>query len=148
MDVEFQSATANDKAYFWSLYVKAMRPYIDKIWGWDTTWQEQDFEKRWLDSTNLIIHTEGRPAGFIQTQDHIEFTYVIMFILDTTFRNKGLGASALKLLSEKSVTKPIQLRVFKINRSAFNFYINHGFEVLDLEESFYVLQKKVTSWTT
>ena len=43
--IEFEKYQDNDKAYLWATYVHAMKPHIEKILGWESKWQINDFEQ-------------------------------------------------------------------------------------------------------
>ena len=43
--IKLQQYNNVDKQYVWEAYVRAMKPHIEKMWGWDNAWQKDTFEK-------------------------------------------------------------------------------------------------------
>ncbi|WDD97868.1 GNAT family N-acetyltransferase [Thalassomonas actiniarum] len=144
MNLRFEAATAENKCFFWEHYVAAMQPHIEKIWGWDLQWQQNDFDDRWSSCTNQLLVLEDTPVGYIQSQDLSDSRYIMMFILMPEYRNKGVGKKVLRKLRSDCRKPYIRLRVFESNQQALKFYLDQGYELLEREESFYLLQQAVT----
>ena len=45
-----RDAVREDAEALFAIHRAAMRDYVDRIWGWDDEWQEQEFHKK-FDST-------------------------------------------------------------------------------------------------
>ncbi|WDE09982.1 GNAT family N-acetyltransferase [Thalassomonas haliotis] len=141
--MRFEAATAKHKTFFWELYIDAMRAHIEKIWGWDLKWQENDFETRWLSCVNNLLVLDETPVGYIQTQALPDNQYIMMLIIAPEYRGKGVGKAALGRLRANCIKPYLRLRVFESNEKALKFYIRYGYELIEKEESFYVLQQAV-----
>lgn len=45
MDYKIRAATPDDHDFIYKLKAESVRPYVEKIWGWDETYQRMDFER-------------------------------------------------------------------------------------------------------
>ncbi|NOR81371.1 MAG: GNAT family N-acetyltransferase [Methyloprofundus sp.] len=143
MDLRLEVATEQHRKFFWEQYADSMRVHIDKIWGWDSEWQKNDFQIRWLSCENQLIVQGETPIGYFQTHIQPDSLYLIMFIVLPKQRNKGVGKEALRILRANCDKPLIRMRVFESNQKALNFYIRLGFELIEKEGGFYVLQQAV-----
>ena len=44
MDYKIRIATPNDHDLIYTLKAESVRPYVEKIWGWDENYQKKDFD--------------------------------------------------------------------------------------------------------
>lgn len=44
MDYKTRTATPDDHDLIYALKSQSVRPYVDKIWGWDESYQQKDFD--------------------------------------------------------------------------------------------------------
>lgn len=136
MNIKFQQYSDVDKHYIWEAYVGSMKQHIEKMWGWDTAWQEDTFEKSLLEyETFTLINTSER-VGYIQVKYNPDNTFLSMLILNPHWQSKGIGPKVLDMLQSYYPEKPLTLRCFQVNKSAFDFYKRSGFEVVSTDEYF------------
>lgn len=45
MDYIIRSATPDDHDLIYLLKSQSVRPYVEKIWGWDESYQQNDFDR-------------------------------------------------------------------------------------------------------
>jgi ribosomal protein S18 acetylase RimI-like enzyme len=125
--------------YLWFTYQKAMKGHIENIWGWDDEWQINDFNKSLKTYKSFLITLDSELVGYVQFKDNNTSIYINMLILEPQYQ--GLGKKLLGLLMQDYSGRGIELKCFKINTSAYNFYLSNGFEVTDEDENFYFLSK-------
>ncbi|MFM2485309.1 hypothetical protein [Celerinatantimonas yamalensis] len=75
MGIEFLSYQESDKNYIWDTYVKAMRPHIEKMWGWDAAWQEKNFEQSLVEYHTSILKIPSGRVGHLQVKYNPENIY-------------------------------------------------------------------------
>ena len=46
-DYSIRSATRDDHDRIYALKAEDVRPYVERIWGWDEDYQRKDFENDW-----------------------------------------------------------------------------------------------------
>jgi ribosomal protein S18 acetylase RimI-like enzyme len=116
-----------------------MKQHIEKIWGWDQTWQETNFSQSLDKYITFTLHIDNERAGYIQFEHTSEFTFLSMIVLDPSHQSKGYGVEVLKKIQELDPERPIKLRCFRVNESAYNFYIKNGFKEIESDQEFQTL---------
>ncbi|QFY44099.1 GNAT family N-acetyltransferase [Candidatus Methylospira mobilis] len=142
MHFKTRLATVFDKPLIYSLYQEAMKHHIEIIWGWDESWQQNDFEKSFDSATNFIIETNDKFSGYFQLERAVGFDYLRMLIVTPSLRSRGIGRQLLVQIIKESYQskKKLRLRVFKINTKALRFYTNNGLSVIEEDEAFYLME--------
>ena len=60
-------AKPDDRAQIYHLKAQSVRPYVEKIWGWDEVYQQQDFARDFQAIERFhVIEVGGQFAGFLQ----------------------------------------------------------------------------------
>ena len=142
MSIDFQPYQEANKSYLWHTYVEAMKPHIEKMWGWDTAWQENNFEQSLIEYDTSILKNSSERIGYLQVKYNSENTFISMIILEPNHRSEGLGSKILKKLQSVHPEKPLTLRCFQVNQSAYDFYIRSGFEVLNTDDYFISMRRR------
>lgn len=132
-----------DTTYLWQTYKIAMKPHIDKIWGWDLAWQKVDFEKNLAKYTISLIYKASELIGYVQYNIEGQKCYINMLILEPKQQSQGIGAELLNCLTTENKLTTLSLRCFKVNNRAYKFYLREGFEIIDNQEHFYLLAKTI-----
>lgn len=144
MNVEFHPYQEADKDYLWRVYVEAMKAHIQKMWGWDTAWQEENFEKSLIDYDTSTLQLSTKRIGYLQAKYNQESTFISMIILEPLYQSKGLGPVILDKIQCIQPDKPLTLRCFQVNKSAYEFYIRSGFEVFETDDNFISMRRHAT----
>jgi ribosomal protein S18 acetylase RimI-like enzyme len=141
-DLTIRAAMESDKAPIWRLYEDALRHHIEVIWGWDTAWQQDYFDKAFMRLTTRVVEVDGRFAGYVQVDTAAEEDYLSMLILHPDARRRGLGARLLSALQAESRRegRGLYLRVFRTNAAARRFYEREGWAVVADEGDFLVMR--------
>lgn len=70
MDYNIRSATPEDRNLIYALHSQSVRPYVEKIWGWDEGYQQKDFDRDFSHIEQFkVIEMDGRLVGFVQTEE-------------------------------------------------------------------------------
>jgi ribosomal protein S18 acetylase RimI-like enzyme len=119
-----RAALESDKAAIWRLYEDALRHHIEVIWGWDTAWQEEYFDKAFARLATRVVEVDGCFAGYVQVDPGSEEDYLSMLVLHPDARSRGLGAQLLSAIQAESrrAGRGLYLRVFRTNHAARRFY--------------------------
>lgn len=139
MTVEFYPYEEANRNYIFESYAFAMKSYIQKIWGWDQAWQEINFAQSLEKYLTFTLYVENRRVGYIQYQHTSEFTFLSMIVLDQKYQSKGYGVEVLRKIQATKPELPIKLRCFRVNESAYNFYIKNGFREITSDNEFKTL---------
>jgi len=140
MNLELNKCSLDDKNEIWALFLESMKPHIEKIWGWDVEWQLNEFNGRYFELNTSFVLLDGKRIGYVQYTLLDDETYVDMLILYPENRSLGYGVPILTLLDSLQKENSLKLRCFKVNESAYRFYLDNGFELVDDEENFYLLR--------
>ena len=126
-----------DQPALFAIHETLFRDDISRIWGWDDRSQLENFHKEWNEVETLVIHQEGRLAGYIQKAIHPDHIYVLNLAVMPEHQSRGIGAHVLAMLQEEARAqgKELRLSVFKINPRALTFYLRHGFVVNEVTET-------------
>ncbi|GAA0288071.1 putative acetyltransferase [Gracilibacillus halotolerans] len=116
--------------------------FINKDY-WKT--QQEDMKEKYLPmSETYVIRNEKEVVGFASMVDD----YLAALFIDVHHQGHGYGKRLLNFVKEHSNT--IQLKVYKKNKNAVNFYLKNGFliseELIDeptAEEELLMKWKKV-----
>jgi GNAT superfamily N-acetyltransferase len=137
-----RAALESDKAAIWCLYEGALRHHIEIIWGWDTAWQEANFNQAFARLSTRVVEVDRCLAGYIQVDPGSEEDYLSMLILHPGARLQGLGARLLSTIQSESRRegRGLYLRVFRTNAAARRFYEREGWSVVADEGDFLVMR--------
>ncbi len=119
-----------------------MQDYIKEIWGWDESWQINDFSKAFEFVTTLVIESDAKFVGYYQIEKGEHSDFLRMLIIKPNMRSAGIGRQILERIQKESYDKgkSIALRVFKQNSDAKRFYIKNGWNVIAEEKEFYLME--------
>ena len=79
MTIELQLSTPADKTYLWFCYQKSIKAYIEKIWGWDTTWQQNNFDTNLNKYPTYLIIYQTNPIGYLQIESRKNDIYISIY---------------------------------------------------------------------
>ena len=139
VDIEFKPYNSRDRGYVFDSYVRSMKSHIEKIWGWDQAWQEDNFIQSLDNYLTFVVVLNGEKAGYIQFANKIEFVYLSMLVLNEQYQSKGYGSKVLIKIQSLSPALPVKLRCFKVNQLAYKFYMENSFKVIGEDQEFYTL---------
>ena len=139
VDIEFKAYNSSNRDYVFDSYVKSMKPHIEKIWGWNQDWQEDNFIQSLNNYLTFVVVLNGEKAGYIQFANETEFIYLSMLVLNEQYQSKGYGSKILTKIQSLKPGLPIKLRCFKVNQLAYKFYMENGFQMAGQDQEFYTL---------
>lgn len=128
----FRSAVASDHSALFELYRSVMGDYIDRIWGWDSQWQQDDFSTHFDPDLVTVVVSAGQVVGYMHVEPGERELYIRMLLLAPEHQRKGLGTRLLQQVIAGAFAQGVgvKLQVFRINRLAKRFYERHGFDVI------------------
>ncbi len=142
MHITTRIATTADWAPLYSLYQKAMKGYIEKIWGWNEAWQQNHFRGSFETAATYVIESDSGFAGYYQVEFGESSDWLQMLVIIPGMRSLGIGHQLLERLLKTShdAGKRLMLRVFKMNANAKRFYQRNGWIVVEENEIFYLME--------
>jgi GNAT superfamily N-acetyltransferase len=123
-----REATPEDFDFARDVKLEGLRPYIEKLWGWDDDAEERHFRETFDLSAATIISSESGKVGFYELVDQGFELFLAGIYIDARFRGRGLGTAVLRdLVAEARARQlPLALRVLRPN-PARRLYERLGF---------------------
>ena len=60
-------STPGERDLIYTLKAESVRPYVEKIWGWDEEFQQKDFDSDFASVAHFsVIEIDGKFIGFLQ----------------------------------------------------------------------------------
>ena len=143
MDYKIRIATPNDHDLIYTLKAESVRPYVEKIWGWDENYQKKDFDS---DFSNIeqfhVIEIDNSFVGFVQYYFEDPYLEVVEIHLLPECRCKGIGSDILRNLQKGCIAqdRKIRLGCFKENHRAKQLYLNLGFIQTEETDTHFILE--------
>ncbi len=138
MQIEFRQIKTSDFDFLWRLHNAALKDYVTKTWGWDETWQRENFAKTFDPSDGKIIVIDRKDAGFWWVIEKESETLLASIRLLPEHQNQGIGSKIIRDLLEKS-EKPVRLQVLKVN-PARRLYERLGFKIFEETATHFVMK--------
>lgn len=143
MDYKTRRAMPDDHDLIYALKAESVRPYVEKIWGWNEEYQRSEFEhdfaavEQWW-----VIEVNGRFVGFVQVCLAHNFYEVNELHLLPEYRGKGIGSHLLRHIQKDCIARGRTLRIgcFKENHRAKALYQRLGFMQTRETDTHYILE--------
>ena len=143
MDYKIRFATPDDHDLIYTLKAESVRPYVEKIWGWDEDYQRTDFDSDFgaIKQFN-VIEVDGKFAGFVRYYAEGLYFEVVEIHLMPEFRGNGIGSDILRYLQKVCIAQDRKIRIgcFKENYRAKSLYKKLGFMQTEETDTHYILE--------
>ena len=94
--ITIRKATVEDKVFLWNLKVAAMRPYVERVYGWDDAYQYDYFEDNFHPEALDIIQNDGQDVGMYKLQKNEEGWYLAQIEITPELQNRGIGSTIIE----------------------------------------------------
>lgn len=143
MDYKIRFATPDDHDLIYALKVESVRPYVEKIWGWDEDYQRKDFDSEFSHMEQFnVIEVDSKFAGFVQYYFEYPYFEVVEIHLLPEYRGNGIGSDILRYLQKVCIAQDRKIRIgcFKENHRAKQLYQKLGFMQTEETDTHYILE--------
>ena len=143
MDYKIRFATPHDHDLIYSLKSKSVRPYVERIWGWDEDYQRNDFDRDFFHIEQFnVIEIDGIFVGFVRYSFAYPYFEVMEIHLLPEYRGKGIGSDILRYLQKVCIAQDRNIRIgcFKENHRAKALYQKLGFMQTEETDTHYILE--------
>ena len=143
IQISLRNARNSDFEKTYRIKSKSIKPYVEEIWGWKESYQQENHKTNFIPLATQIIIYKQQEIGYIVTEETINEIYIENLLIEEEFQNLGIGNIVMANIIERanSEKKLIRLQVFKINKKAQRFYYNLGFGKTLVKDNHIVLEK-------
>ena len=122
-------ATDSDLTALFDLHRAVLREHIEKIWGWNESWQRANFAAEFACAATSVIEQDGGIVGYVQILDKEDRIHIQNIAISPEYQGKGIGSRILKNLQLEAAARqvPLQLGAFRTNTLAQKLYERLGF---------------------
>lgn len=122
-----------DSELIFDIKKRSIKPYVEKMFGWDEEWQRQFVYKNYKPQDIEFIIAEDHCIGLLEVQEDDSEIFLKNILIVNEYQDRGIGTDILKQLiaKAKASQKPIRLEVLSVNERAEAFYKRLSFEVTD-----------------
>lgn len=136
-EIKLVQATEDDYERMYKIKEDSIKPYVEKVWGWDEDFQIEFLRKNTPFEEVEFILFNGETIGFLQLKETIKSIFIQSLFIIKAFQQKGIGTYLLKRIINNG--KLLSLEVLKNNKIAFDLYKKMGFVVLKEDDLKYYL---------
>jgi len=143
MDYKIRFATPDDHDLIYALKSQSIRPYVERIWGWNEDDQKKDFDVDFAHIEQFnVIEVDGSFAGFVQYSFEYPYFEVAEIHLLPEYRGHGICSDILRYLQKVCIAqdRKIRLGCFKENCRAKSLYQKLGFMQTKETDTHYILE--------
>jgi len=147
--LNIRNANKSDLELTYRIKRKSIKPYVEKIWGWNEAYQREIHKADYIASDIKIIEHKQQEIGYLAIKENDNEIYLENLLIEKDFQNSGIGKEVMENIIDRanSGKKLIRLQVFKINFRAQRFYKNFGF-IETSETENHIEMKKTSAVTT
>ncbi len=134
-NIALRKALLADYEFARHVHHRAMRPYVERLYGWDDADQANRFRDKFsLEGAHVIVR-DRLDCGWLQIFDGEEGVYLRQIFILPEHQNQGIGTAILTWLIAgwRASGKAAGLGVMK-NNPARRLYERLGFEVVNEDE--------------
>ena len=143
MDYQIRLAKSDDRDFIFTLKSASVRPYVEKIWGWDEHYQREDFDGDFAAIGHFrVIEIDGKRAGFLQYYSEHPYYEIAEMHLLPEYRGNGIGSDILRYFQNICMMQGRKIRIgcFKENKRADALYQRLGFVRTGETDTHYILE--------
>lgn len=146
MIFSLRKATDNDLDLTYKIKKNALYEYLEMLWGWNETAQNDFHLENFKKEHFQIIEQQEESIGYLEIENHQDHIFLSNIMILKHFQGKGIGKIILEdLMNQHS---EIRLEVLKVNKRAIQFYQHLGFEIADNDDDSFKMYFKKTTTTT
>ena len=136
--VELRSATEDDYAFAYRVHRAAMRPSVERTYGWDEGFQARYFRLHFSPAQWDIIRYRGVDVGIFSVEERDESLFLALIAILPRYQERGIGTTLIHRLQEKASMRgmTVTLQVLRVNR-ARELYERLGFELTGETKTYY-----------
>lgn len=139
--IDRRPATRDDLEFLWDLHILTLLEYVALTWGWDRTWQRENFLKRFDPASLEILEARGIPMGVLGVRYAEDHLYLREIQIHPDWQGRGIGAAMVADIVAHAAARrlPVRLQVLKVN-PARRLYERCGFCLRGETETHFLME--------
>ncbi|MDE1192467.1 MAG: GNAT family N-acetyltransferase [Arachidicoccus sp.] len=94
--ISLRNATESDYELMYQIKVNSIKPYVERVWGWEENFQREFLKENTPINEVKFILFEDKIAGFIQTKERDDEIFIGSIFIINDYQKKGIGTYLLK----------------------------------------------------
>jgi GNAT superfamily N-acetyltransferase len=136
-------ALPDDLELAYRITENAMRPYVEATWG---SWIEEDQRAKhalhYQSETHQLVLVDSQEVGLLAVEEHADHVWLVKVYLFDAWRNQGIGRRLVEqvIAQGHALSKPVRLRVLRVNERARTLYESLGFRVIEEQPERFIME--------
>lgn len=141
--ISFRNAGAADFDLIFEIKKHSIKPYVEKIWGWDEGVQLNHHTRDFAPDHIRVILNDDREIGILDVVETADSICINSILIHETAQGNGVGTQIVSGIIQQANqrNKAVQLQVFKINHRAKKLYEKLGFVICGQTDIHYQMTK-------
>ena len=141
-ELGFRTAHANDSEFVFSVKKAAFQEYVEKVWGWDDSYQRELHNRRFNAQELRVIRLRDADVGFLAMSRTSNVVKVNQLFILPEYQGRGVGSACMKRIVDDASLKrkSVALQVLKVNPRGLRFYQRLGFTIVGDSATHYQME--------
>lgn len=139
--IDLRPATEDDYGFACRVHCAAMRPAVERTFGWDDDFQARYFRLHFDPARWEIVRYDSVDVGVLSVEEREKSLFLAIIAILPQYQGRGLGTTLIQRLQEEARQRdvPVTLQVLKTNR-ARNLYERLGFVLTGETDTHYQMR--------
>ena len=142
-ELSIRKACTSDSEFIFTVKKAAYREYIERVWGWDDTYQQERHNKEFASHDFHIIQFREIDVGFFITSSTSDTLKVNQIYILPEYQGKGIGSACMTRIIDDANLEQISvvLQVLKVNTRGIALYQRLGFTIVGEDSIYFQMEK-------
>src|SRR5215212_8664372 len=105
LNITYRPATEEDREWLWELRCESIRGYVEALWGWDESYQFEQFRLSFEEDPWQIILLKENPVGALVVLNQGDHIYLANLYIVSRQRRRGIGRRVMKATQNEARSK-------------------------------------------
>ena len=141
--LNIRKARASDSEFVFAVKEAAYREYVEQVWGWDDSYQQERHNKEFASYDFHIIQFRETDVGFFITSSISDTLKVNQIFIFPEYQGKGIGSACMtRIIDDANLEhRSVVLQVLKVNTRGIALYKRLGFKIVGEDSIYFQMEK-------